>query len=141
MEYMIAGTALGILNGTGGLGNILGGCGTNGCSDNIAVNRYEMAQQKELFNKDMEIAYLKGREAARADSLELHQYVDGRFREVEAQLAGQAVVNAQTSSLLSCMQQTINTLSSLTKTVVPISSVCPEPMPLYNSFTAPTTSA
>jgi hypothetical protein len=39
------------------------------------------------------------------------------------------------------MQNTINTLSGLTKTVIPITSVCPEPMPMYNSWTAPTTTA
>lgn len=27
----------------------------------------------------------------------------------------------------------------LTKTIVPITNVCPEPMKLYNSWTAPTT--
>ena len=134
----IAGTALGVLNG--GLGNVLGGLGGwgGGCSDNIPVNRYEMDQQKELINKDMEIAYLKGRDAAKTDSLELYKYVDGRFRGIEAQIAGQAVVNAQITANISCMQNTLNTLSGLTKTVVPIDNVCPAPMPQYNSWTAPT---
>lgn len=134
----IAGTALGVLNG--GLGNVLGGLGGwgGGCSDNIPVNRYEMDQQKELINKDMEIAYLKGRDAAKTDSLELYKYVDGRFRGIEAQIASQAVVNAQITANISCMQNTLNTLSGLTKTVVPIDNVCPAPMPQYNSWTAPT---
>ena len=34
-----------------------------------------------------------------------------------------------------------NTLACITKTVVPITSVCPEPMPLKNSWTAPTAAA
>jgi hypothetical protein len=110
----IAGTALGLLNG--GLGNILGGgknnCGTGellgmlgvlgginnsrgGCSEDHFVNRYELAQQNEITNKDMEIAYLRGRDAAKTDSLELYKYVDGRFRNVESELANQAVKNAQ----------------------------------------------
>lgn len=132
----VAGTALGVLNG--GLGNLLGGWGNANCSENIPVNRYEMDMQRDLVNKDMEIAYLKGRDAAKTDSLELYKYVDGRFRGIEAQIASQAVVNAQITANISCMQNTINTLSGLTKTVVPIDSICPEPMKRYNSWAAPT---
>lgn len=135
----IAGTALGLLNGNGG--GILGGLWGNncGCSENIPVNRYELAQQNEITNKDMEIAYLKGRDAAKTDSLELYKYVDGRFRGIEAQIAGQAVVNAQITANIGCMQTAIAGLQGLTKTVIPIGNVCPEPMPAYNSWTAPTT--
>lgn len=134
----IIGTALGVLNGNGGiLGGLFGG--NCACSDNMAVNRYEMSQQKELINKDMEIAYLKGRDAAKTDSLELYKYVDGRFRGIEAQIAAQAVTNAQVVANISCMQNSIAALNALTKTVIPITNVCPEPMPMYNSWTAPTT--
>lgn len=136
----IAGTALGVLNGGGSglLGGLFGGnhCG---CSESIPVNRYELAQQNEITNKDMEIAYLKGRDAAKTDSLELYKYVDGRFRGIEAQIAGQAVFNSQLSANISCMQTAIAGLQGLTKTVIPIGNVCPEPMPAYNSWTAPTT--
>ena len=132
----IAGTALSVLNG--GLGNILGGVGTGGCSDNVAVNRYELGLQNTITSRDMEIAYLKGRDAAKTDSLELYKYVDGRFRAVEAQIATQAVVNAQVAANLGCLQNTVSALSALTKTVIPITNVCPEPMPMYNSWTAPT---
>ena len=37
------------------------------------------------------------------------------------------------------MQNSIAALNALTKTVIPITNVCPEPMPMYNSWTAPTT--
>jgi hypothetical protein len=104
----------------------------------MAVNRYELAQQTTISQKDMEIAYLKGRDAAKTDSLELYKYVDGRFRAVEAQIASQAVVNAQITANISCMQSAISTLQGLTKTVIPIANVCPQPMPEYNSWTAPT---
>ena len=136
----IAGTALGILNGGGN--GILGGLwGGNHCTapENMPINRYELAQQNEITNKDMEIAYLKGRDAAKTDSLELYKYVDGRFRGIEAQIASQAVINAQIGANISCMQNTIAGLQALTKTVIPIGNVCPEPMPAYNSWTAPTT--
>jgi hypothetical protein len=122
----IAGTALGVLNGNGGglLGGLFGG---GGCSENMPVNRYELNQQKEITNRDMEIAYLKGRDAAKTDSLELYKYVDGRFRNVEAQICAQAVVNAQLTANISCMQTAISGLQALTKTVVPINNICPLP--------------
>ena len=134
----IAGTALGVLNGGGNgiLGGLFGGhCG---CSENVGVNRYELAQQNEITNKDMEIAYLKSRDAAKTDSLELYKYVDGRLRGIEAQICNQAVVNAQITANITCMQNSIAALNGLTKTVIPIGNVCPEPMPAYNSWTAPT---
>lgn len=134
----IAGTALGLLNNNGGLlGGLFNGC-ANGCSENVPVNRFELNQQNEITNRDMEIAYLKGRDAAKTDNLEMYKYVDGRLRTIEGQLASQAVVNAQITANIGCMQQTIATLSGLTKTVIPIGNVCPEPMARYNSWTAPT---
>ena len=133
----IIGTSLAALGG--GLGGILGGWGnTCACSENMPVNRYELNQQKEITNKDMEIAYLRGRDAAKSDSLELYKYVDGRFRSIEGQIAAQAVTNAQIGANLSCMQKEIAALTALTKTVIPITNVCPEPMAKYNSWTAPT---
>jgi hypothetical protein len=147
----VGGTALGLSIGAGALalnnasgGGLLGGLfggGNCACSENMAVNRYELNQQKEITNRDMEIAYLKGRDAAKTDSLELYKYVDGRFRGIEAQIASQAVVNAQVTANLGCLQNTVAALSALTKTVIPITNVCPEPMAKYNSWTAPTTGA
>lgn len=140
----VAGTALGLSIGAlgvealrGGLGGLFSG-GTV-CAENMPVNRYELGLQNAITNKDMEIAYLKGRDAAKTDSLELYKYVDGRFRGVEAQIATQAVVNAQVAANLGCLQSTVANLAALTKTVIPIGNVCPEPMPAYNSWTAPTT--
>lgn len=87
----IIGTALGVLNGAGGVGGILGGLGGNGIS---------IPAVQELQAKDMEIARLntdlKLRDAnihTDEKSLELYRYVDARFREFEAALASQAVVN------------------------------------------------
>jgi hypothetical protein len=134
----IAGTALGLLGGN--LGGILGGWNAGAaCSENIPVNRYEMSMQRELTNKDMEIAYLKGRDAAKSDSLELYKYVDGKFACVERELADQRVFNATQIGTISCIQGQVAALMGLTKTIVPITNVCPEPMKMYNSWTAPTT--
>jgi hypothetical protein len=140
----VAGTALGLSIGAlgvealrGGFGNLFGGGAV--CTENVPVNRYELGLSNEITNKDMEIAYLKGRDAAKTDSLELYKYVDGRFRGIEAQIASQAVVNAQITANLSCLQTSVAALSGLTKTVIPIDNVCPAPMAAYNSWTAPTT--
>ena len=136
----IAGTALGLLNNGGaGLGGLFGGGAA--CSENAPINRYELGLQKEITNKDMEIAYLKGRDAAKTDSIELYRYVDGRFNAIEGQIAAQAVVNAQITANISCMQNSIAALNGLTKTVIPIGNVCPEPMARYNSWVAPTATA
>lgn len=119
----IAGTALGLLN-NGNLGGILGG-GGNRCNEDHFVNRYEMSMQRDLTNKDMEIAYLKSREAAKNDSLELYRYVDGKFAVVERELADQRTFNATQIGTISCIQGQIAMLMGLTKTVVPNSSICP----------------
>lgn len=134
----IIGTALGALN-NGMFGGILGG--NAGCSENVPVNRYELSQMKEIVDRDSEIAFLKSRDAAKSDSLELYKYVDGRLRGIEGQIAAQAVVNAQITANIGCMQGQIAALNSLTKTVIPIGNVCPEPMQRFNSWTAPTTTA
>lgn len=137
----IAGTALGLLNANGGglLGGLFGGNCT--CAENIPVNRYEMGMQRDLTNKDMEIAYLKGRDAAKTDSLELYKYVDGKFACMERELADQRVFNATQIGNISCMQGQIAALMNLTKTIIPAANICPAPMPQYNSWTAPTAGA
>jgi hypothetical protein len=68
----------------------------------------------------------------------MYQYVDGRLRNIESQISQQAVVNAQITANISCMQGSIASLMSLTKTIIPIDNVCPPPMPQYNSWVAPT---
>ena len=134
----IAGTALGLLNGNG-LGGIFGGWGGNcTCTENMPVNRYEAAQSARIAELETEVKLRDANTFAMGELNKMRDYVDRRFEGVNAQLCQQAVINAQTVANISCMQNTINTLSGLTKTVIPITSVCPEPMPQYNSWTAPT---
>ncbi len=134
----IIGTALGVLNG-GGL-NVLGGMtgGNCGCSENMAVNRYELAQEQKISDLQSQIALRDANIYQDAKTLELYKYVDGKFAGIESQLCQQAVVNAQITANIGCMQQSISALQGLTKTIVPIDNVCPQPMPQYNSWTAPT---
>lgn len=127
----IIGTSLGTLGllgaGANGLGNLLGGTRTSsgvmdgyimgmamanqgchstcGCSEDHLVTRYEA-------QKDAEIAKLKSDIALRdADTytdqkiLELYQYIDGRLRGVEGQLAQQAVLNQATNDKFQLAEQ------------------------------------
>lgn len=144
----VAGTALGLGIGAlglevlrGGLGGILGGnCGCNGgCGDNAVVNRYEMAQQQKISELQSQIALRDSNTFVDQKLLEVYKYVDGKINGINASISQQAVVNAQVTANLSCMQGQIATLMGLTKTIIPIGNVCPEPMAQYNSWTAPTT--
>ena len=134
------GTGLSALNG--GLGNLLGGANrnsNNGDCDEHLVSRYEAGQAARIAELETEVKLRDANTYTDKKMLDLYQYVDGRLRGVEAQISQQAVVNAQITANIGCMQQQIAALSALTKTVIPINNVCPEPMARYNSWTAPTT--
>lgn len=128
----VAGTALGVLN-SGGLGGILGGGWGNNCGGAM------FAWERELSHKDAEIGSLKADLATDRKILELYQYVDGRMRGIEGQLAQQAVINAQLGANISCMQGKIDNLEGLTRTYIPISNIVPRPMARYNNWVAPNT--
>jgi hypothetical protein len=133
----IAGTALGLLNG--GIPGLLGGWNcNNGCSNQM-VNRYEASQSARIAELETEVKLRDANVYTMTEMGKLRDYVDRRFEGVNASINTQAVINAQVAANLSCLTNTVNTLSGLTKTVIPITSVCPEPMALYNSWTAPTT--
>lgn len=141
----IAGTALSLLNG--GLGNLLGGgCGTAwnhscGCSENQVVNRYELGLTQELAAREQEIALLKADKYTDQKIVEVTTYFNNKIDNINAQLGQQAVYNATLNGTVSCMAGQIAQLQGLTKLIVPITSVCPQPMPEFNSWTAPTTAA
>lgn len=139
----IAGTALGLLGNNGNLlgGLVNGGNAHCGCSEDHFVNRYEAAQSARIAELESDVKLRDANTYTDSKLLDLYRYVDGRFNGVEAQICHQNVVNAQVTANLSCLQNTVATLSGLTKTVIPIASICPEPMPQYNSWTAPTAGA
>lgn len=148
----IAGTALGLLNG--GLGNVLGGgwapnavtaaavdsaipsmvglaaglaAKNSGCTCNEdhTVNRYEASQAARIAELETEVKLRDANTYTDGKMLEMYQYIDGRLRGVEGQIAQQAVYNATNTAALNCMQGQIAQLQSLTKMVIPNSSVCP----------------
>ena len=104
----------------------------------MLVNRYEASQSARIAELETEVKLRDANTFTMSEMGKLRDYVDRRFEGVNAQLCQQAVVNAQVTANLACLTNTVNTLSGLTKTVIPITSVCPEPMPQYNSWTAPT---
>ena len=139
----------------GGIGGYIGGItallglanggvlnSNNGnCDGDHVVNRYEAGQSAEIAALKADIKLRDANTYTDQKVLDMYQYLDGRLRGVEGQISAQAVVNAQITANLSCMQNTLSTLSGLTKTVIPIGNVCPEPMPAKNSWTAPTAAA
>lgn len=132
----IAGTALGILNG--GLGNILGGWGNCNCPENTPVTRYELGMENQIIQKDSEIALLKSNIYTDQKIADVYERLNLKIGGVEAAVNAQAVYNATMNGTVGCMQNQIAALQALTKTIVPITNVCPQPMPQYNSWTAPT---
>lgn len=125
----IVGTSLGTLGllgaGANGLGNLLGrgaqppvivtessgwGC-NNGfrdgcvCSEDRHVNRYELELQQKIAEKDSQIALRDANTYNDQKSLEMYKYVDGRFRNIEAELARQAVVNQKTEDSFLLVKQ------------------------------------
>lgn len=89
------GTALGgaALAGVLSQGNgFLGGLFGNGQQ---YVSKFELEQQNKITEKDMEIAYLRGRDAAKTDTLETYGYINGELNKIRERLEAQAVKNAQ----------------------------------------------
>lgn len=129
----VGGTALGLAIGAlgveamrGGFNGILGG-GGGCCNEDHVVNRYELSMQQELAAKDSKIALLESNIYVDTKIADVYERLNGKIANVEAQLCSQAVVNAQVTANLSCLQNTVNVLSGMTKTVIPIGNICPLP--------------
>lgn len=140
----IAGTALGVLNGGNGiLGGLFGNRAACGCSENQIVNRYELGQEQKIAELIADKKLLESTIYTNGQLNEFRNYVDNKFAGVEARINAQDVYNATNTATISCINNQVaclqNVLNGITKTVVPITAVCPEPMKLYNSWTAPTT--
>lgn len=130
------GTAGAIMPGLFG-GLFGGGCNAAAvCSDNVAVNRYELTMAQALSAKDGEIALLKADKYTDQKIVEAYKDLVGQINGLAAEVRSnrdeqqginlqQAVLNGTTGSTIACMQQAIAQLQGLTKLVIPNSSVCP----------------
>lgn len=142
----VAGTALGLGAGAlgvellnGGIGGLLGNRNAMYCNEDHTVNRYEASQAARIAQLETEVKLRDANTYTDQKLLEVYQYFNGKVGCIESQIAQQAVYNATNTAQLGCMAQQIAALNSLTKVVIPTSSICPEVMPRYNSWTAPTT--
>lgn len=109
----IAGTALGLLGGN--LGNILGGWNTGcnpGCSENMLVNRYELAQEQKIAELQAGIALRDANTYNDQKTLELYKYIDGELKSIRATLCDQAVHNQRTEDSFVLARQDIAAVES-----------------------------
>lgn len=90
----IAGTALGLMAGNGGF-NLFGNNCNNGCHENTAVNRYELAMQNEIASKDSKIALLESNIFVDSKIADVYEKLNTKISGLESQLCQQAVKNAQ----------------------------------------------
>lgn len=140
----IVGTALGVINGAGGL------LGMTGNIEDRHITRHEMDLIRELMTKDQTIAISNSEnytdkklvevysQLAKQDK-EINARIDANAKEQSAINAAQAVYNATNGATVACINKQVEMLMGLTKMVVPADNVCPKPMPQFNSWTAPTT--
>jgi hypothetical protein len=140
----VGNTALGLSIGalgagllSGSFGNLLGGANC-ACNEDHYVNRYEATQNARIAELETEVKLRDSNIYCDSKILELYRYVDGKFGAVEAELCQQRVYNATNTSAIACIQGQVAQLMALTKTVIPADNICPQPMPMYNSWTAPT---
>lgn len=133
----IIGTTLGGLAAAGN--GLLGGNGMYGngmCGESTPVNRYELGQERELAQKEAEIAYLKGQNETNEKIAAAYANLEGQINALKATVQAnkdaqndvnlqQAVYNGTNTATIACIQNQIAALQGLTKLVVPNTSVCP----------------
>ena len=150
----IAGTALGLLNAGNGCGGLLGGLfGGNRCgygalglgesqyvasilAENgmLKAENYSDRVAKEVYQQTL------------ADNKQLRQDIRDELALREQVMAGkiESLANATTcnfNAVNTAIANLANTVSGITKVVIPTTAICPEVMPRYNSWTAPTADA
>lgn len=139
----IIGTGLGVLNSgllNGGLGGLFGG-GNCGCSDNMAVNRYEAAQNARIAELETEVKLRDANTYTLNEVGKLRDYMERRFDRVEGELCEQRTYNATNTATIGCISNQVAQLMSLTKLVVPNTSICPGWGDVTVSVTPATTGA
>lgn len=88
----IIGTALGVLDGMGG---ILGPRNTQTytCNEDHLVNRYELSYEQKIAQLETQVALKDAEITSSQKTQQLYDYVDQRFNTIEKQLNNQAVQN------------------------------------------------
>lgn len=113
------------------------------CNENMPVNRYELGLIQENSALKTEVEMHKAEIYTDNKFEKYDEKYECRFRNIEGRLAEQAVFNERTTATVGCLANQANgmqaILNSITKLVVPTDAICPAVMPMYNSWTAPTT--
>lgn len=132
-------TVLGAIGTAGAIGNggILGGIfGNNGgCSENMAVNRYELNMAREADSLKAENALLRSQVYVDQKLVDVVKDYTGQINALAAEVRSnkdaqnainlqQATLNATQTATISCMSQQIAQLQSLAQLVVPSRNVC-----------------
>lgn len=118
-------------------GNFPGGWnnGNCGCSENMAVNRYELNLTREADSLKSENALLRSQVYTDQKIVEATAYLQGEIGKVATKLENfrdaqnavnlqQATYNATATANISCLGQQIAQLQSLSQLVVPQNKVC-----------------
>lgn len=121
----IIGTALGALNGAGGLDLLNFGPRPRRDEGDIPVTRHDMGLYREINEKDFKIASLESNKYTDQRISELTTQMNMRFDGVQQQLGAQAVWNATQQGLIGCIQGQVAQLQSMTQLVIPNKSVMP----------------
>lgn len=109
----IIGTALGVLNGGGGLLNgVMNanpvpynmGC----CNEDRFVNRYDLRQEQTIAELQSQIALRDANIYNDQKTLELYRYIDGQLNNINAQLASQAVQNQANKDSFQILQERLD---------------------------------
>ena len=149
----IAGTALGLLNSNGCNGNLLGGfLGNNYCNRGLGfgaelqyVSQLQaenaMLKSENYSDKVAKEVYQQTRIDNAALKAEIKELMDLREQIVLGKINEVATVTkCNLDQVNGSIAALANVVSGITKTVIPTTAICPEVMPRYNSFVAPTSS-
>ena len=136
--------------GGGGLfGNLFGG---NRCGCNAGLGEAQLVASILAENAMLKAENYSDKVArevyqqSRADDKQLRQDIRDELALREQITAGkiESLANVTTCSFNSvgtAITNLANTVNDITKRVIPATAICPEVMPRYNSFTAPTSEA
>ena len=148
----IAGTALALLNNNNCGNGVLGGLFGNNCHNgfNVAEVQYVSSLQSEnAMLKSENYSDKVAKEVYQqtlADNKQLRQDIRDELALREQLTASKIenLANATTcnfNAVNTAIANLANTVSGITKVVIPTTAICPEVMPRYNSWTAPTADA
>lgn len=148
----IAGTALALLNNNNCGNGVLGGLFGTNCHNgfNVAEVQYVSSLQSEnAMLKSENYSDKVAKEVYQqtlADNKQLRQDIRDELALREQLTASKIenLANATTcnfNAVNTAIANLANTVSGITKVVIPTTAICPEVMPRYNSWTAPTADA